>query len=386
MEIEINECLDSTHTYKYTGCDVSILPKDIEYSKFYKNYIYNNLPCIIRNISSNWECSTTWVKDDTINYGHFIDKYGDLKAPVADCGTIAYNAQTKNDLNVSDYMMYLKTKEREKLLYLKDWHLRRLRPDDNFYEVPVIFGSDWLNEYAQDHQEDDFMFVYIGPSGSWTPLHADVYSSFSWSVNVVGRKKWILFPPGEEEKLKDSLGNLPLMFEDMKFENVAHFKVIQEKGDAIFLPSGWHHEVSNELDTISINQNWINACNIEEVWKALEKCLSSVEDEIKEFQSTPEFVSQCQLILKSMFGMDFEYFINFICYIAKKRLGELEGNSCIVFNKYVLGKNHIMFDLKKLLKTIDLFNNHLLIVNNSLNIDYKYDTQNIKQQIINKIQ
>ncbi|XP_061707424.1 2-oxoglutarate and iron-dependent oxygenase JMJD4-like [Cydia pomonella] len=386
MEIEINECLDNTHRYKYAGCDISILPKDIEYSKFYKDYIYNNLPCIIRNISSNWECSTTWVKDDTINYNYFIDKYSDLYAPVADCGTIAYNAQSKNDLKITDYMTYLKTREREKLLYLKDWHLRRLCPDDNFYDVPIIFGSDWLNEYAQDHQEDDYMFVYIGPSGSWTPLHADVYSSFSWSVNVVGRKKWILFPPGEEEKLKDHLGNLPLMFEDTKFENVTHFKVIQQKGDAIFVPSGWHHQVSNELDTISINQNWINACNIEEVWKALEKCLLSVEHEIKEFQSTPEFASQCQLILKSMFGMDFECFINFICYIAKKRLSELEGNNCIVFNKYILGKNHIMFDLKKLLKIIDLFNNHLLIVNNSLNIDYKYDTLTIKQQIINNVQ
>lgn len=344
------------------------------------------MPCIIRNISSNWECSTTWVKDDTINYNYFIDKYSDLYAPVADCGTIAYNAQSKNDLKITDYMTYLKTREREKLLYLKDWHLRRLCPDDNFYDVPIIFGSDWLNEYAQDHQEDDYMFVYIGPSGSWTPLHADVYSSFSWSVNVVGRKKWILFPPGEEEKLKDQLGNLPLMFEDTKFENVTHFKVIQQKGDAIFVPSGWHHQVSNELDTISINQNWINACNIEEVWKALEKCLLSVEHEIKEFQSTPEFASQCQLILKSMFGMDFECFINFICYIAKKRLSELEGNNCIVFNKYILGKNHIMFDLKKLLKIIDLFNNHLLIVNNSLNIDYKYDTLTIKQQIINNVQ
>lgn len=212
-----------------------------------------------------------------------------------------------------------------------------------------------------------------------------MYSSFSWSVNVIGRKKWTLFPPGEEEKLKDPLGNLPLLFQHSEYKNVRCFEIIQEKGDALFVPSGWHHQVINELDTISINHNWINACNIEEVWKALEKSLKSVEHEIEEFKDTPEFVDQCQLILKSMFGMDFEYYINFILYIAKKRLDQLNGENKILFNKYTLGKHHITFDLKKLQKVIDLFNNHPLIVNNCLKINYKYDYFNIKELITSSV-
>ena len=50
-------------------------------------------------------------------------------------------------------------------------------------------------------------FVYIGPAGSWTPFHSDVFGSYSWSANIVGRKKWIFYPPGEEDFLKDSAGN-----------------------------------------------------------------------------------------------------------------------------------------------------------------------------------
>lgn len=34
----------------------------------------------------------------------------------------------------------------------------------------------------------DYRFVYLGPQGSWTPLHADVLRSYSWSANVCGRK------------------------------------------------------------------------------------------------------------------------------------------------------------------------------------------------------
>lgn len=39
--------------------------------------------------------------------------------------------------------------------------------------------------------------MYIGPAGSWTPLHHDVFRSYSWSVNITGRKQWIFFHPDE---------------------------------------------------------------------------------------------------------------------------------------------------------------------------------------------
>jgi hypothetical protein len=37
---------------------------------------------------------------------------------------------------------------------------------------------------------------------------------------------------------------------------------IQEPGEIIFVPSGWHHQVYNLEDTISINHNWLNAYNL----------------------------------------------------------------------------------------------------------------------------
>lgn len=35
----------------------------------------------------------------------------------------------------------------------------------------------------------------------------------------------------------------------------------QEAGEAIFVPSGWHHTVHNLADTLSVNANWLNAFN-----------------------------------------------------------------------------------------------------------------------------
>lgn len=181
-----------------------------------------------------------------------------------------------------------------------------------------------------------------------TPLHSDVYSSYSWSVNVFGRKEWILFPPGEERKLKDSLGNLPLMYNEKSFPNIQHLKIIQESGDAIFVPSGWYHQVVNLQDTISINHNWINSCNIVFMWKSLHENLLTIENEIEHLKDTPEFHDQCQLILKSLFGIDLERFKKFIIHIAQKRLHQLEEKSLKSFDRFSLGKNQILFDLNKI--------------------------------------
>lgn len=42
--------------------------------------------------------------------------------------------------------------------------------------------------------------------GTWTPLHADVLRSYSWSTNVTGRKRWKLLPPQYTHLLYDRFG------------------------------------------------------------------------------------------------------------------------------------------------------------------------------------
>lgn len=37
----------------------------------------------------------------------------------------------------------------------------------------------------------------------------------------------------------------------------------------LFVPSGWHHCVSNEAGTLSINHNWLNGHNLVHAWTLL---------------------------------------------------------------------------------------------------------------------
>ncbi|GAB1607725.1 2-oxoglutarate and iron-dependent oxygenase JMJD4-like [Argonauta hians] len=276
-------------------------------------------------------------------------------------------------------------------LYLKDWHFVRKFPNYEAYQTPVYFCSDWLNEFWDtdgvggtsddggvggstgdddgvgsgstgdddgvgcgstgddggvgghstvddgvigfcgcDGIKDDYRFVYMGPKGSWTPLHADVLHSYSWSANICGQKLWILFPPSEELCLQDKYGNLaydvtsadlqdPILYPD--YHKLSHrYRVVQNPGEIIFVPSGWHHQVWNTEDTISINHNWLNGCCIDLNWRFLKRTLEDVKAEISDCKDMEGWGHQCQVVLKSLTGSSFEDFYRLCRVIASRRL------------------------------------------------------------------
>lgn len=110
------------------------------------------------------------------------------------------------------------------MLYVKDWHLWKDHErlfSESLYDLPPFFSDDWLELYSRSFTDDDYRFVYLGPRGSWTAVHADVLRSYSWSYNVVGKKEWLFFPPSSESELRDAyfffargpLAILPLLSE-----------------------------------------------------------------------------------------------------------------------------------------------------------------------------
>jgi len=70
--------------------------------------------------------------------------------------------------------------------------------------------------------------------------------SYSWSANICGCKKWLLYPPGQEKYLTDRLGNLAYdilsddMYDGKKFPDFDKARkpitVIQREGEVIFVP------------------------------------------------------------------------------------------------------------------------------------------------------
>ncbi|XP_068091278.1 2-oxoglutarate and iron-dependent oxygenase JMJD4 [Hyperolius riggenbachi] len=344
-------------------------PDSFSYHQFFHKYMLGNTPCLFSSkFTKTWGSREFWVTaDNKPNWDHLLQNFGEAIVPVANCDVKAYNSNPKEHIPLREYIAYWReytendSQSPRGCLYLKDWHMQREYPDHNVYETPSYFSSDWLNEYWDAIAVDDYRFVYMGPAGSWTPFHADVFRSYSWSANICGRKKWLLFPPGQEDFLRDSQGNLPYdvtspsLQEPTVYPNYQRccppLEVTQEAGEIIFVPSGWHHQVYNMIDTISINHNWVNGCNVAVMWRFLQAELSAVQREIGEWKDTMEDWDQhCQVIMKSCSGIDYTEFYSFLKTIALRRVEALQTshNNAVTGDRMAPGPRHALFDLKKI--------------------------------------
>ncbi len=79
----------------------------------------------------------------------------------------------------------------------------------------------------QSTEANDFRFCYLGPAGTFTPLHRDVYASYSWSANIVGRKVWWLFPPDRLDRVRGEDREMVFDVRDVQDEG-GGIKVVQE--------------------------------------------------------------------------------------------------------------------------------------------------------------
>ncbi|XP_075544867.1 jumonji domain containing 4 [Dermacentor variabilis] len=326
---------------------VGYVSRDISYREFFLQYAFSNTPCIFSpQHTSDWKSRHEWVDSSGRPKLEFLkSSFGSATVPVCDCSVKQYDSPSCCEMTFSEYVDYW-----QKLidsghdycanpcLYLKDWHFTRDFPTYGPYTTPKYFSSDWLNEYwdLRTDVKDDFRFVYMGPKGSWTPLHTDVFKSFSWSANICGRKLWYLFPPREGQVNKGKKNKLPcdvntLLEESLRDaaeapnlpkhgKNAPYLKIIQNPGEIIFVPSNWYHQVHNLDDTISINHNFLNACNVKTVMINLMAALIDVQEEIAAFQDTDGFQEHCQAMLRAHFGMNVADFCAMLEAILRRRM------------------------------------------------------------------
>lgn len=197
------------------------------YEVFAREHLRANRPAVLsRALVSDWPSFARWTTyladgSGAADWDALARDYGDHEVPVVFGGA-------RETMRVRDAVALIE--RREEPVYIKDWHLVRnaradvLSPHDGTdrrrqlpYRTPPLVADDWMNNVFADYkppeapcafymdarllqddrayEPDDFRFCYAGTAGSSTPLHRDVYTSYSWSTNVVGRKRWSLFPP-----------------------------------------------------------------------------------------------------------------------------------------------------------------------------------------------
>lgn len=360
--------------------------KEISYNEFVERYLAKNQPVVLTGLMDDWKACKDWVFDSgKPNLKFFSTHFGNSKVQVADCGTREFTDQKRVEMTVSEFIdHWIDAKEcggasnsfqegNDKLvLYLKDWHFVTEYPEYVAYRTPLFFCDDWLNLYLDHYrmhndsdtcQENDgiscsdYRFVYMGAKGSWTPLHADVFRSYSWSANVCGKKKWLFLPPSQchlvfDRGFKSCVYNI---FDDASETNFPGFKKAlwlecsQEQNEIIFVPSGWYHQVHNMEDTISINHNWFNAYNLSWVLDLLSRDYKEAKEYIEDIRDIcDDFEGLCQRNLAANTGMNFSDFFIFLSRFFSANILQLycqlreEGIS--VWSSSKMAK-HLVFNL-----------------------------------------
>lgn len=116
-----------------------------------------------------------WCLEGKPNFEFLRNLFSKDKVPIANCNKQYFNSQCKDEMLFQNYIDYWvdyrssNYSNLKSLLYLKDWHCVKSHKTLPVYDVPKYFASDWLNEYytAYPSLDDDYMFVYMGPSGTW---------------------------------------------------------------------------------------------------------------------------------------------------------------------------------------------------------------------------
>ena len=145
---------------------------------------------VIEGLTTDWACQS-WFSSNSgfASSGDLLQTFGHVPVPVAHCETQQFNDQLRSTMLLKDFIESSQTSGAT-ALYLKDWHMVRDAPAGyQAYRQPLFFSDDWINAYWDSHQEKE-QDDYIGRKGTFTPLHKDVFRSYSWSANVVGCKRW----------------------------------------------------------------------------------------------------------------------------------------------------------------------------------------------------
>lgn len=194
-----------------------------------------------------------------------------------------------------------------------------------------LIGHD-LFQVLGEGKRPDHTWAIIGGTRSGSVFHIDPNATHAWNAAMVGRKRWLFYPPGvtppgvypssdgESVALPLSVGEWILTFwrEHQHQKATAPpsrrpLEVTAFPGDVVFVPHGWWHMVIN-LDKINIavTHNYVSRSNLGSVLRFLE----CKEEQISGCRDRAESIKPNKLhatfaaALQEEFGKDAEWLVS----------------------------------------------------------------------------
>lgn len=229
-------------------------------AEFAERYVAKNLPVLIKGALADTTAFKTWTFD------HLRQQSGDKTVVLKDWGSNG-EILTRHS-NIGAYLDEIEEYEGRRATgnndarrpaYLHDVPLTGLFPAAaDLMAFPQEFFPDWYGA-----NWSDFAQFFLGPSGSYTPLHFDCLLTHNLFFQLRGRKcftvldfdqrdycyihdwRWSAVDPEAPD-----IDKYPL------FRHARPQQVIVEPGDVFFMPSGMLHHVRSLDAAMSFNVDW----------------------------------------------------------------------------------------------------------------------------------
>mmetsp|Transcript_76047 Transcript_76047/g.114501 ORF Transcript_76047/g.114501 Transcript_76047/m.114501 type:complete len:447 (-) Transcript_76047:359-1699(-) len=257
---------------------------------FYR-YEIEKIPSVLCNIPAGfdggewrgkWPAQENWqlerlVKDDTLMDRRFK------------CGEDDDERNIK--IRLKHFLGYTEGNKDDSPLYIfdsafdEDSKANRILRD---YRVPSYFSDD-LFGLVSESRRPPYRWFLVGPERSGTCVHIDPLATSAWNTLVVGKKRWVLFPPNvpksvvkgrglvredeDDEAIHYFMYILPRIKRKAQslrhaeqYEDFACYEFTQNAGETVFVPNGWWHAVLNLSDTVAVTQNFCSPRNFDDVW------------------------------------------------------------------------------------------------------------------------
>lgn len=231
--------------------------ENITREEFEKRYLKPQNPVIIKNFFQDAPMYTKWT------YDYFIESIGGVEVGVYDDEKV----KRKDDRSYKSADMTMPFGEYLQLIQ-KGSTTKRIFLFNIFKHMPEL-KKDFHFPKTTKRYLKKLPFVFFGGKGAVTRIHQDMDFSNVFLTEIIGKKRVILFDSKYSKHLyrypfgvHSSVDPLNPDFEKYPaMEYAEGLDVTLEKGETLFMPSGyWHHIVYEEssfgLAIRSLSPNW----------------------------------------------------------------------------------------------------------------------------------
>ena len=222
--------------------------------EFKREYRAHRKPVVITDAIDDWKARTTWTLD------FFKSKFGSETALVYRYTGEKYKPKDALQMSFGEYVEGVRAGDWTTFpYYIRDnWGLLVAHPElAEDYKFPKYF-FDWFT-LLPPFMRMRYPRIFIGPKGAVTPLHLDIWGTHAWLSQLVGRKRWILFPP-EQRRLLYNYSVDPARPDWDRYPLYKEARPVEctiGPGDTVFVPGGWAHWVVSLEAGISLSSNYM---------------------------------------------------------------------------------------------------------------------------------